>query len=240
MDCSPPCSSVHGILQARILEWVAISFSRGSSRSGNHIWSIFRDVQLPLLASDQCLESFSFYSILRKTAFFSETAQDAEHFLKLLSCEYGTQAFQKFVSDAPWRWRWWTKRHQHGLVINMGNQGGQGALSEHFPRSFFWRAPVIPLDNSGCLCPWKARFHPISTRFAQRKMVIKPQNLKCMPVFVSWIYTIEMSLNGGNVGVKMNGRTFLLYFEYKICILLVWGWCSVPTGESKIMKLNVS
>ena len=31
-DCSPPGSSVHGILQARILEWVAISFSRGSSR----------------------------------------------------------------------------------------------------------------------------------------------------------------------------------------------------------------
>ena len=27
MDCSPPGSSVHGILQARILEWVAISFS---------------------------------------------------------------------------------------------------------------------------------------------------------------------------------------------------------------------
>ena len=30
-DCSPPGSSVHGILQARILEWVAIPFSRGSS-----------------------------------------------------------------------------------------------------------------------------------------------------------------------------------------------------------------
>ena len=30
MDCSPPGSSVHGIFQARILEWVAISFSRGS------------------------------------------------------------------------------------------------------------------------------------------------------------------------------------------------------------------
>ena len=29
MDCSPPGSSVHGILQARTLEWVAISFSRG-------------------------------------------------------------------------------------------------------------------------------------------------------------------------------------------------------------------
>ena len=31
MDCSPPGSSVHGISQARILEWVVISFSRGSS-----------------------------------------------------------------------------------------------------------------------------------------------------------------------------------------------------------------
>ena len=32
MDCSPPGSSVHGILQARILEWVAMPSSRGSSR----------------------------------------------------------------------------------------------------------------------------------------------------------------------------------------------------------------
>ena len=31
MDYSPPGSSVHGILQARILEWVAMPFSRGSS-----------------------------------------------------------------------------------------------------------------------------------------------------------------------------------------------------------------
>ena len=31
VDCSAPGSSIHGILQARILEWVAISFSRGSS-----------------------------------------------------------------------------------------------------------------------------------------------------------------------------------------------------------------
>ena len=32
LDCRLPGSSVHGISQARILEWVAISFSRGSSR----------------------------------------------------------------------------------------------------------------------------------------------------------------------------------------------------------------
>ena len=32
VDCSPPASSVHGILQARILEWVATPSFRGSSR----------------------------------------------------------------------------------------------------------------------------------------------------------------------------------------------------------------
>ena len=32
MDCSPPVSSVHGILQAKVLEWVAISCSKGSSQ----------------------------------------------------------------------------------------------------------------------------------------------------------------------------------------------------------------
>ena len=35
MDCSLSVSSIHGIFQARVLEWVAISFSRGSSRPRN-------------------------------------------------------------------------------------------------------------------------------------------------------------------------------------------------------------
>ena len=37
MDCSPPGSSLHGILQARILEWVTMPSSRGSSHSRD--WS---------------------------------------------------------------------------------------------------------------------------------------------------------------------------------------------------------
>ncbi|CAI9155158.1 unnamed protein product [Rangifer tarandus platyrhynchus] len=41
LDCCPPGSFVHGILQARILEWVAILFSMGSSRprSGTLVWN---------------------------------------------------------------------------------------------------------------------------------------------------------------------------------------------------------
>ena len=37
-DCSSPSSSVHGILQARILEWVAMPFSRRSSQPRDRTW----------------------------------------------------------------------------------------------------------------------------------------------------------------------------------------------------------
>ena len=42
MDCSPPSSSVHGVLPARILEWLAMPSSRGSSpaRDQTHVSSI--------------------------------------------------------------------------------------------------------------------------------------------------------------------------------------------------------
>ena len=38
LDCSPPGSSVHGILQARILEWVAMPSSKGSSSPRDRTW----------------------------------------------------------------------------------------------------------------------------------------------------------------------------------------------------------
>ena len=46
LDCSPPGSSVHGASQARVLEWAAISFSRGSSRPGDgtHVSCISRRI----------------------------------------------------------------------------------------------------------------------------------------------------------------------------------------------------
>ena len=49
LGCSPPGSSVHGILQARVLEWVAVSFFRGSSlpRDGTQV-SYWQLGSLPL------------------------------------------------------------------------------------------------------------------------------------------------------------------------------------------------
>ena len=47
MDCSTPSSSVHGISQARILEWVAISFSRGHIKQLQGVRNDDYDFQLP-------------------------------------------------------------------------------------------------------------------------------------------------------------------------------------------------
>ena len=62
MDCSPPSSSVQGILQARILEWVAIPFSRGSSCPGI-------EPRSPTLQADSLLSEPPRKSILNKHSF---------------------------------------------------------------------------------------------------------------------------------------------------------------------------
>ena len=69
VDCSLPGSSVHEISQARIIEWVAISFLRGSSRPRDqtHIFCIscladrFFTTESPGKPSlDTCIDGFSF------------------------------------------------------------------------------------------------------------------------------------------------------------------------------------
>ena len=52
VDCSPPDSSVRGLLQARTLEWVAMPFSRASSppRDRTHVYAlavVFFTTELP-------------------------------------------------------------------------------------------------------------------------------------------------------------------------------------------------
>ena len=70
MDCNPPGSSVHGISQVRILEWVAISFSKGSSQARGHslvskspTW-LMDSLPLCHLASPQHMASRPFFPIL--------------------------------------------------------------------------------------------------------------------------------------------------------------------------------
>jgi len=74
MDCRPPGSSVYGILQARTLEWVVISFSRGSSWSRDRtqvscvagrfftVWATLIPFPAPTLASCCSLETWLIFS----------------------------------------------------------------------------------------------------------------------------------------------------------------------------------
>ena len=77
MDCSPPGSSVHGILKARILERVAISFSRGSSQprdqtqvfriAGRHfnLWAT-REAQLELKHIEKSYSPWNSIFVIKK------------------------------------------------------------------------------------------------------------------------------------------------------------------------------
>ena len=76
MDCSPPGSSVHGISQARILYWVAISFSGGSlrSRDQTHIshigwWVLYDQATFNLKKSNNII--CIYYSAIKKNIFES-------------------------------------------------------------------------------------------------------------------------------------------------------------------------
>ena len=85
LDYSPPGSSVHGIVQARVLEWVAISSSRGSSRIGD-------------LTCVSCLAG----------VFFTTEPPGKPPVLLLLRCQSGVREFEKpgsqvvlFTSEFP-------------------------------------------------------------------------------------------------------------------------------------------
>ena len=88
MDCHPPKSSVNGILQARILAWVAIPFSRGSSQPRDQTWvSCIAGKFFTIWAykwEDSVLPSWVniLYVVPMKTSIFSELYIGSEFYMK--------------------------------------------------------------------------------------------------------------------------------------------------------------
>ena len=66
MDCSPPGSFTHGIFQARVLEWVAIAFSREDSTHG-HYQMVNTEIRLII-----------FFAVKDGEALYSQQKQDWE------------------------------------------------------------------------------------------------------------------------------------------------------------------
>ena len=94
MDCSPPGSSVHGISQDRILEWAAISFSRGSSqpRDRTQVFHIAgRFFTILYRVSHQ--GSFQFYKLqtTQMNRFVKTISTSLKYFLKT---KFGQTAFR--------------------------------------------------------------------------------------------------------------------------------------------------
>jgi len=83
MNCSPLGSSVHGILQARILEWVAISFYRASSWPRN--WTCVSFTGRLILYHSATWEApcLFFFTGLRPSKWLSKSL--SQHFVSLLS-----------------------------------------------------------------------------------------------------------------------------------------------------------
>ena len=78
MDCGPPGSSVHGILQARVLEWDAIPFSRGSSQPRD--WTQSPALQAVSLPTGPLGKTLEYYPANNNT-FITQTSFLQQNFM---------------------------------------------------------------------------------------------------------------------------------------------------------------
>ena len=88
MDCSLPGSSTHGILQARLLKWVAISYSRGSSQ--------YRD--RTQVSCDSCIDRWILYQLCH----MGSSKNTGEGSLSLLQRIFQTQESMRGLLHCGW------------------------------------------------------------------------------------------------------------------------------------------
>ena len=161
MDCSPPGSSAHGIFQARILQWVAISFSRGSSwiRDQTHVscigrWILYHWATREALIWLLMFWAFYFFQlywgILDKynctylkyvTWWFHFKRPYCEHLglprwlsAKESACQCRRHGFDPWVGRIPWR-----RKCQPTPVFLPGKSHGQRSLAGYSP----WDCRVV-------------------------------------------------------------------------------------------------
>ena len=116
VDCSLPGSSLHGILQVGILEWVSISFSRGSSQPRDrtrvsHIAGRCFNLWVTMEGSlNQWIFSWSLFTVK-------------------IQRSLTVSAMSLLPSWLPWGWTFWSHLH---LVWNKGK-------SDSLPSPYGWR-----------------------------------------------------------------------------------------------------
>ena len=148
MDCSLPSSSVHRIFQVRILEWVTISFSRGSSqpRDGTLISCIDRQI-LYHWATIAGLVSLTYCCIIHQklscAMLYAGEALGAQSCL----CSPGAQSQRggQIWSSCHTGWSGWVmlwlrqEASVKGVVISAGGRGKKRLYQKHRSRAESWR-----------------------------------------------------------------------------------------------------
>ena len=131
-DRSPPGSSVHVILQARILEWVAVPFSRGSSQPRDQtqiscivsrFFTIWAAREVPGVSVKSLLS-------LSSEPLPSNHSNGLPWWLRSeeSTCQYRRRRFNPWVGKIPWRREW-----QPTPVFLPGKSHGPGKLASWSP-----------------------------------------------------------------------------------------------------------
>ena len=133
VDCSPPGSSIHGILQARILEWVAIPFSRGSSRPMNPslyiagrfftIWATTEAVLHGHLAASQNLSMNALWPSISTSRVLSRINWYLKNLHNCTDTRTGIYVAALFATVRSWKQplmeelhRWWWYIHKMKML----------------------------------------------------------------------------------------------------------------------------
>ena len=134
MDCSPPGSSVHGILQARILEWVAFPFSRGSSQPGTQVSRIMGGILYQLShreARQTWVLSHEEDWVTKNWCFWTAVlVKTLPWWLrwKSICLQRGRPGFSPWVGKTPWR-----RKLQPTLILLPGKFHGLRSLVGYSP-----------------------------------------------------------------------------------------------------------
>ena len=148
MDCSPPGFSVHGISQARILEWVAMSFSRGSSQPRDRIciscisrgilyhWATWKPLE-SLAAAAKLLQ---LCPTLCDPIDSSPPGSPVPGILQARTLEWVTISFSN-----AWKWKVKVKSLSHvRLFATLWTAAYQAPPSMGFSRQEYWSGLPLP------------------------------------------------------------------------------------------------
>ena len=109
MGCSLPGSSIHGIFQARVLEWVAISFSRGSSQPRDRTWVSCIAGRCFTLSANICLNIFKVFiiNLLNKYILCSHLVHNKidAHNIDVHDNKIGKKIYKIYVFYITERWQ---------------------------------------------------------------------------------------------------------------------------------------